>query len=158
MQIKDREDLRGTEDVMVRCKARQRCISMVGDPDVFVRCCRTSKHPGKHRASKKDLAARGATGRGCESVASMRRRAETSLGCKTCKEGLGIGLFIRGAVPRHSTREHWAIVKTHAAAKEILAALEDLVGAPAVAQALGNMGLADASKAALKAKFKVLAQ
>jgi len=33
-----------------------------------------------------------------------------------------------------------------------------LVGAPAVAQALWNMGLADASKAALKAKFKVLAQ
>lgn len=98
------------------------------------------------------------TGRGCESVASMRRRAETSLGCETCKESLGIALFIRGAVPRHSAREHWTIAKTHSAAKEILAGLEDLVGAPAIAQALGNMGLADTSKAALKAKFKMLGQ
>jgi hypothetical protein len=98
------------------------------------------------------------TGRGCESVASMRRRAETSLGCKACKEGLGTALFIRDAVPRHSTREHWVIVKAHSVAKEILAALEDLVGAPAVAQALGNMALADDSKKALREKFRALAR
>lgn len=98
------------------------------------------------------------TGRGCESVASMRRQAEISLGCKTCREGLGTALFIRGAVPKHKASEHWTIVKAHAAAKGILAALEDLVGASAIAQALGNMGLADASKEALRAKFKALAQ
>jgi hypothetical protein len=78
--------------------------------------------------------------------------------CKVCKEGTGTALFIKGAVPQHATQEHWHWIRAHGSAKVILSGLIDLVGAPAIIQAVAHWGLSDVDRAILKKMFKELAQ
>jgi len=89
---------------------------------------------------------------------SMVKEPERPL-CLECDGKVGTGLLIQGAAPEHKGSDHWRLVAEHAAAKNILGAVVELVGIEAVVRYISSLGRAtDPTRRLLNKLFRELAE